>query len=79
MMKVEIKPRDLGKFIHATMLKKKITYRKMREECGVTSATIIRSKNGENIPRIDTLEQIMDYFGYEMKISIRKKGVESNE
>lgn len=73
MLKVELKPSELGKFIHATMLRKKITYRRMRQECGITSATIIRSKNGENVPRLDTLQQIMDYFGYDIKISISKR------
>ena len=70
---VELRPEELGRFIHATMKKKNITYRQMRDESGITSATIIRTKNGENIPRLDTLQHIMDYFGYELKISIKRR------
>lgn len=72
-LKIELKPEDLGKFIRSTMAERKITYRKLKADCGITSATIIRTKNGENIPRLDTLQNLMDYFGYELKISIRER------
>jgi DNA-binding phage protein len=63
----------IGNMLREILRKRGLTYRKVSEDLGVDHASLHRSlKNGGN-PEWNTVEKILNYLGYDFKLTKRKE------
>jgi DNA-binding phage protein len=65
---------DIGKALKELIVKEKTSFRRASIDLQIDRASLYRSlKNGAN-PEWKTIEKILDYLGYELRIVKSKKG-----
>ena len=63
----------IGKKLRELIKKEKLTYRKIAQELGIDHGNLYRSLRDDANPEWKTIEKILNYLGYEIRI-IKKRG-----
>ena len=68
----------IGKELKEIIQRRKLSYRKVAEDLGIDHASLYRSlANGGN-PEWKTVEKLLNYLGYDLKL-IKRKEVKPNK
>jgi DNA-binding phage protein len=63
----------IGKVLRGIIKKKKLTYRQIASDLGIDHGNLYHSlMNGAN-PEWKTIEKLLDYLGYDFKLTKRKE------
>ena len=65
----------IGKILKDIIEKKKTSYRKVAEDLGIDHASLYRSLMEGANPEWKTIEKVLDYLGYEIRMVKSKKRV----
>lgn len=58
------------------IIKKKVSLRRLAKDIGVDRSSLYYSLKDEGNPRLNTLAKVLDYLGYELKVTKSKQGKE---
>ncbi len=63
----------IGKALREILKKQKLTYRKVAEDLGIDHASLHRSLKDAGNPEWNTIEKILNYLGYDFKLTKRRE------
>jgi DNA-binding phage protein len=63
----------IGRHLKEIIKKEKLTYRKIASDLGMDHGNLYRSLSDDANPEWKTIQKLLDYLGYDLKLTKRKE------